>query len=583
MHPFRIALAQINPVVGDLDGNLARCRAAFAAAEAYAPDLVAFPELAISGYPPEDLLLKSAFLRDARAALEAFAADIGEAVVVIGFPDHGADVYNAAAVCRHGAVRHVYHKRYLPNYGVFDENRYFQRGDAIPVFELGDVTVAVNICEDIWYPGEPLTAQAMVGGAQLAVNISASPYHAGKGHDRERMISTRAEDNALVVAYCNLVGGQDELVFDGQSLIVEENGELLARGAAFAEDLLVADLALERVFRERVRDPRGRKVRDQAPEDELAVERIALGPRRVRPAGGLAARPVVAVIAPEAASRPAEILDALTLGLGDYVRKNGFHDVCLGISGGIDSAVTAAVAARALGPERVHGYYLPSPYSAAESGAGARALVEALGITGGEISIAALFEAFRTALGSELQGGGGETAEENLQARIRGTLLMALSNAHGWLVLASGNKSEISVGYCTLYGDMVGGFSVLKDLLKTDVYAVAEELNRQAGRAVVPVETIERPPTAELRPNQRDTDSLPPYDVLDAILAAYVESDLAAEEIARLGFDAETVRWVIGAVDGSEYKRRQAAPGIKITTRAFGKDRRMPVTNRYRG
>jgi NAD+ synthase (glutamine-hydrolysing) len=576
--PLRLALAQIDVVVGDVGGNLERIRSSLAAAEELAPDLVVFPELAISGYPPEDLLLRPSFLDAARSALDALARDVGDAVVVVGFPERAADVYNAAAILRHGRLRHVYRKRYLPNYGVFDENRYFRRGEAIPVYRLGDVTLAVNICEDIWYPGEPLTAQALDGDARLAVNLSASPYHVGKGRDRERMIATRAEDNAIVVGYCNLVGGQDELVFDGQSLIVDEDGGLLARGAAFAEELLVIDLPLQRVFEERLHDPRRRKA--AVGDDTPPVERVDLGERRGGPRPPLPERPARA--APEL-SQTAEILSALALGLGDYFRKNGFREACLGVSGGIDSAVTAAIAVRALGAERVHGFYLPSRYSSETSRRGARELCANLGIAYREIPIDAILQAFLGALEPELGDRPADTTEENLQARIRGNLLMAYSNKFGWLVLAPGNKSEMSVGYSTLYGDMVGGFAILKDLLKTRVYEVAEEINRQCGRAVIPRETIERAPTAELKPGQKDTDTLPPYDVLDPILEAYVERDLARRDIVALGYDAEVVRWVVDAVDRSEYKRRQAPPGLKITTRAFGKDRRMPITNRFRG
>lgn len=579
MQPFRVALAQINTVVGDLDGNVERVKAALARAEEHRPDLIVFPELTLSGYPPEDLLLKPSFLAAARKALDRVAREVGEAVAVVGFPDREADVYNAAAVIREGEVRHVYRKRYLPNYGVFDEHRYFQTGTSIPVYALGEVIVAVTICEDIWYPGEPLTAQALFGDAQVAVNLSASPYHAGKGHDRERMIATRAEDNAVIVAFCNQVGGQDELVFDGCSLVFDEDGELLARGAAFAEDLVVADLPIERVFLERLHDPRRRKVRERGLDRRLMIERVDLGPRR----DPGKRKPVHPVIAPHPPSRTAEILEAVTLGLADYFRKNGFSDACLGISGGIDSAVAAAVAVRALGAECVHGVYLPSPYSSEESEAGARSLCENLGMAYEEIPIGSIFLEYKEQLAEVFGEAPEDVTEENLQARIRGNLLMALSNKFGWLVLAPGNKSEMSVGYATLYGDMVGGFAVLKDLFKTDVYRIADEINRQAGKELVPTATIAREPTAELRPGQKDSDTLPPYDVLDAILEEYVGRDLGVEEIVALGFEEETVRWVVDAVDRSEYKRRQAPPGIKITTRAFGKDRRMPITNRYRG
>jgi NAD+ synthase (glutamine-hydrolysing) len=577
MKPFRIALAQINTAVGDLEGNLVRIRRWLDEAKAHRPDVVVFPELALSGYPPEDLLLKPSFLTAVREALDELARGVEDTVVLVGFPDREADVYNAAAVIRDGAVRHIYRKRYLPNYGVFDENRYFRRGDTIPVYQLGDVTFGVNICEDIWYPGEPLTSQAQVGHAQLAINLSASPYHAGKGHDRERMLATRAEDNAIVVAYCNLVGGQDELIFDGQSLVADEDGDLMARGRAFEEDLLVVDLQLERVFHERLHDPRRRKFHYEGQGHAPIVECVDLGSR------GSAKRDAVTPTVAEPLSRPQEVLAAVTLGVGDYFTKNGFRDAVIGVSGGIDSAVTAAIAVRALGPERVHAYYMPSPYSSDESRAGAETLCRNLGIAFDEIAIDSVFEAFLTVLAPSFDDTQADETEENLQARIRGNLLMALSNKRGWLVLAPGNKSELSVGYCTLYGDMVGGFAVLKDLYKSDVYAVAREINHQAGQELIPQAVIDRPPTAELKPDQMDQDKLPPYDELDRILEAYIERDLGTEEIVTLGHEEKIVRWVVDAVDRNEYKRRQAAPGIKITTRAFGKDRRMPITNRYRG
>lgn len=577
MKAFRIALAQINASVGDLDGNLARICGALEDVETHRPDVVVFPELALSGYPPEDLLLKPAFLSDVREALDVIAEKVGEAVAIVGFPHQDADVYNAAAVLRNGELHHVYHKRYLPNYGVFDENRYFQRGESIPVYRLGDVTFGVNICEDIWYPGEPLTAQAQTGHAQLAINLSASPYHAGKGHDRERMIATRAEDNAVVVAYCNLVGGQDELVFDGQSLVADEDGSLIAHGAAFEEDLIVVDLQLERVFHERLHDPRRRKVRHAGMGPHPIVERVDLGDRREVERAPTTRHSI------ESASRPAEILSALELGIRDYFHKNGFKEAVLGVSGGIDSAVAAAIAVRALGREHVHARYLPSPYSSDTSRRGARQLCANLEISFGEIEIGPILDAFLQALSPTFGGAEADETEENLQARIRANLLMALSNKYGWLVLAPGNKSELSVGYCTLYGDMVGGFAVLKDLYKTDVYAVADELNRQAGREIIPQIVIDRPPTAELKPDQLDQDTLPPYAVLDRILESYIEHDLGLEEIVAAGFESKVAEWVVTAVDRSEYKRRQAPPGIKITTRAFGKDRRMPITNAYRG
>ncbi len=575
MHRLRIALAQINPTVGDLDGNVATILANVEAAKAQDAAIVVFPELAITGYPPEDLLLKPQFIEANLAALQTVAAAAQGILVVVGFVDRQDDIYNAAAVCCEGKVAGVYHKQYLPNYGVFDENRYFRAGRAATVFRWGNITFGINVCEDIWYPDGPTETQAFAGGAQVIVNISASPYHAGKGGFRERMLATRAADNTAVVAFCNMVGGQDELVFDGQSLVFDAQGELVARGRAFEEDVVLADLDLGAVFSRRLHDPRRRQHRS---EDE-AVPCIALPGR---PVPGMLRQPGPSqtdVTVP--LERLEEIYRALVLGTRDYARKNGFQTAVVGVSGGIDSSLVAAIAADALGPQNVVGVRLPSRYTSEMSNDIAAQLAANLGIRLLTIPIEPAFEAYRQMLAEPFAGTEPGVAEENIQARIRGNVWMALSNKFGWLVLTAGNKSEMAVGYATLYGDMAGGFAVIKDVPKTLVYELARWRNAQSP--VIPEAALARPPTAELRPGQKDTDSLPPYEMLDPILKAYVEEDRSADEIVALGFDPETVWRVIRMVDRSEYKRRQAPPGIKITPRAFGRDRRLPITNRFGG
>jgi NAD+ synthase (glutamine-hydrolysing) len=585
MHQLRIALSQINVTVGDLDGNVAKILANVEAAKAQGADVVVFPELAIPGYPPEDLLLKPSFVEANLAALEQVATASQDILIVVGFADRRDDIYNAAAVCHDGQVAGVYRKQYLPNYGVFDENRTFQAGTETPVFRWGEapgtaITFGVNICEDIWYPGGPTRAQAFLGGAHLIINISASPYHAGKGAHRERMLATRAADNIAIVAFCNLVGGQDELVFDGQSLIFDAQGNLLARGRAFEEDLVVVDLDLGAVFNRRLHDPRRRKI---VRESTDAVPSLSLSHTPTHePKSELPRRETTPL------ERLEEIYRALTLGTRDYVRKNGFQTVLVGMSGGIDSSLVACIAADALGPDHVVGVRNPSRYTSDMSNDVAAQLAANLGIRLLTIPIEPAFEAYLEMLADQFAGTEAGVTEENIQARIRGNLWMALSNKFGWLVLTAGNKSEMSVGYATLYGDMAGGFAVIKDVPKTLVYELAEWRNTQgAGQLpkqlpVIPEDAITRPPTAELRPGQKDTDSLPPYPVLDPILKAYVEEDRRAEEIAALGFDPETVRRVIRMVDRSEYKRRQAPPGVRITQRAFGRDRRLPITNWFK-
>jgi NAD+ synthase (glutamine-hydrolysing) len=570
MDQLRIGLAQINATVGDLEGNTQRIIEGIERAKELRVDVVAFPELAIPGYPPEDLLLKADFVEANLACLEEIAQAARDIVAIVGFVDLEQDIFNAAGVLCEGELAAVAHKAYLPNYGVFDEERYFSAGDGLLVLRLRDLLVGVNICEDIWYPAGPTETQAL-SGAQLVINISSSPFHSGKGEARERMLSTRAADSVAAVAFCNMVGGQDELIFDGGSAVFDERGQLVARARQFEEDLLVADLDLGRVLRQRLHDPRRRKERVG---DEYDVELVHLPGDTV---GG--DRPPADERIEPRLEDEAEVYQALVLGTRDYVRKNGFQKVVIGLSGGIDSSITAAIAVDALGSENVCGVTMPSRYSSAQSLEDARALAENLHIDLRTVSIDGTFQAYLDMLAEQFEGVAADVTEENIQARVRGNVLMALSNKFGWLVLTTGNKSELATGYCTLYGDMAGGFAVIKDVPKGLVYALARYRN---GRGeVIPNRVLEKPPSAELRPDQRDEDTLGPYAVLDPILHAYVEEDRGVDEIAALGFDEDTVRRVMRMVDRAEYKRRQAPPGIKITPRAFGKDRRLPITNRY--
>ncbi|HOT90797.1 MAG TPA: NAD+ synthase [Anaerolineae bacterium] len=571
---WRIALAQINVLVGDIEGNVHKIEAGIQQAREVGADLVVFPELAVTGYPPEDLLLKPAFLQANMAAVLRLARATQGITAIVGFADVDNDVYNAAAILHDGEWVRTYRKHYLPNYAVFDEDRYFRKGTEIPVFERDGVAFGVSICEDIWYPAGPPEVQALQGGARLLVNISASPYHAGKLASREQMLITRATDNAAVVAFCNLVGGQDELVFDGSSVIVNERGQVLARGAQFAEDFIVADVDLGAVFRWRLHDPRWRK----ATPTPLPVVTLPV----VRSATPLPARQPCAPHIAAPLPPLAEIYQALVLGVRDYIRKNGFKKVVIGLSGGIDSSLVACIAVDALGPENVVGVAMPSRYTAEMSNTDAAQLATNLGIGFMTIPIESVFQAYLDVLAGPFAGTTPGVAEENIQARIRGNYLMALSNKFGWLVLTTGNKSEMSAGYATLYGDMAGGYAVIKDVLKTLVYDLANWRNAQGDAPVIPERCITRPPSAELRPDQKDTDSLPPYEVLDAILKAYVEDDQSPEDIvATLGLPEDVVRRVARMVDRNEYKRRQAPPGVRITARAFGKDRRLPITQRF--
>jgi NAD+ synthase (glutamine-hydrolysing) len=569
MSVLRLGLAQINPTVGDLDGNHARIVEAIGRARELGVEVLAFPELAVTGYPPEDLLLRPSFVERAMERTRDLLPHTRGMTVIVGAPARGDALYDAAAVLHDGAWAGCYHKQHLPNYGVFNERRYFEPGTRNLVFDRGGAVLGISVCEDIWFTGDPVEAQARHGGAQVLVNLSASPYHAGKAGERRRMLRERATAQRAFVAYVNLVGGQDEVLHDGASLVLGPRGEVVATAAMFAEDLLVADLDLDAVAAAR------REAGWPAP--------AAAGPERVTLAAvATPARPALPghPAAPER-SAEAEIYDALVLATRDYVRKNSFDTAVIGLSGGIDSALCACVAADALGPEKVVGVSMPGPYSAGLSREDAELLARALGTRFYAIPITEVFAACGHALAPAFAGRAADLTEENLQARIRGIYLMALSNKFGWLVLTTGNKSEVSVGYSTLYGDTAGGFAVLKDVYKTMVYRLAR--HRNARGAVIPERTITRAPTAELKPDQTDQDTLPPYEVLDAILAAYVEEDRSAAEIVAAGHDEATVRRVLRMVDASEYKRRQSPPGVKITPRAFGRDRRLPITNRWRG
>jgi len=573
---LRIALAQINPNVGDLAGNAQRMLTAMYQANDAHVQLICFPEMALTGYPPEDLLLKPNFIRDTRTALNTLVADsvkFPHLTAVIGFVEREEDLYNAAAIIHNGTIAGTYHKTFLPNYGVFDENRYFQAGQSIPIFVIDGVRVGVNICEDIWYPTGPATLQGYAG-AEVLANISASPFHQGKRHWRERMLATRASDTGSIVAYVNMVGGQDELVFDGSSCVFDARGRMIARAPSFVEDLLITDLPVEGVFRQRLHDPRLRKARL---DTFTSVEIIHVSDQPNTSTDTIAMPGIITT--PQ--SDLDEVYNGLVLGTRDYVQKNGFREVVIGLSGGIDSALTAAIAVDALGANAVHGVLMPSRYSSEGSLTDAADLATNLAMHTWTLPIQSPVDAFLQTLATSLAESQAGITQENLQSRSRGVLLMALSNNFNWLVLTTGNKSEMSVGYATLYGDMAGGFAVLKDVWKTSVYALAEIYNARAGRSIIPRNTIDKPPSAELRPDQKDTDSLPPYDMLDPILQAYVEDDCSLTEIVAMGFATNEVRRILRMVDHSEYKRRQSAPGVKVTPRAFGRDRRLPLTSSF--
>jgi NAD+ synthase (glutamine-hydrolysing) len=568
----RLALAQINTVVGDLDGNRTLILDRLGAARDAGADLALFPELAVTGYPPEDLLLRPGFIRAADRSLGQVAAEAKGIVALVGTPHFDGDLYNACAVCAEGEVQAIYHKRFLPNYGVFDEERYFASGRDLVMLRFGEALLGLTVCEDMWQPGPPATDLALAG-AQLLVNISASPFHVGKDREREEMFALRARDTSSFVAFVNAVGGQDELIFDGHSVVLDDEGEVLARAPGFEEALLVVDLDPTAAIGRRLRDVRRRALaREQ--DEQPAVTTVALAqPSNTASQGAIA--PLVDDLE--------QMRLALELGLRDYVEKNGFREIVIGLSGGVDSALTAALAVEALGPERVHGVSMPSRFSSEETRADARRLGEGLGIDFREVPIEPIVTAFEEALAPSFGELDRDLTEENLQARARGVLLMALSNKFGWLVVATGNKSELSVGYSTLYGDMAGGFALLKDAYKTDVFRLARHLNERGGRELIPETILERAPSAELRADQRDEDSLPPYPALDRVLEAYVELDRSREELASDGFDPDVVDRALAMIDRAEYKRRQAPPGVKLRPKAFGRDRRTPITNRWRG
>ncbi|HKD33324.1 MAG TPA: NAD+ synthase [Gaiellaceae bacterium] len=572
---MRLALAQINTTVGDLDGNREKILAGLTDARSAGADLVLFPELAVTGYPPEDLLLRPGFVRAAAVSLRELARDARGLTALVGFPHFDGDLYNACAVCSGGEVKAIYRKRFLPNYGVFDEDRYFAPARDLLLLEHGETLIGPTICEDLWQPGPPATDLALAG-AQLITNISASPFHVHRDREREEMFATRARDNACFIAFCNAVGGQDELIFDGHSLVLDEDGHVLARGAGFEEELLVADVDPAEAIGRRLRDLRRRALaRERGTPPQTTLVHIGSArearTRRVEP-------------------RVAPVLDeleqmrlALELGLRDYVDKNDFGQVVVSVSGGIDSALTATLAVEALGPERVHTVSMPSRFSSEVTRRDARRLAESLGVDFRELPIDDTVAAAEAALAPSFAGRERDLAEENLQARVRGLLLMGLSNKFGWLVVATGNKSELSVGYATLYGDLAGGFALLKDVFKTDVFRLARHLNERAGKEVIPQTIIDRAPSAELREGQLDEDSLPPYEALDKVLEAYVEEDRSLEELSSDGFDPEVLERAGSLIDRAEYKRRQAPPGVRLTPKAFGRDRRTPITNRWRG
>ena len=578
MRTFRLALAQVNPTVGDIVGNTDIVLRRIEEARTAKADLVALPELMLTGYPPEDLLLKPSFIRDNLAALEKVVAASRGIAVVVGFVNsEGNQVYNAAAVAHNGKLAGVYHKVYLPNYGVFDEDRYFKPGRVCPVYTINGVAVGVNICEDIWYALGPVPLQREAG-AEVIVNINGSPFHAGKFTSRERMLGTRAADNGLYIGYVNTVGGQDELVFDGASVVLDVEGVPVARAAQFQEELLVADLDVERVFHHRLRAPLDRK--------ETASTLEAIG--RTEQVHVSDYQPPEREALPERLAEPldpvGEVYHALVLGTRDYVRKNGFRKVLVSLSGGIDSSITCVIAVDALGAENVEGISMPSRYSSDGSVTDSEAMAAALGVPLRIVPIESVHGAMEEALQPIFDGTEPNIAEQNVQARIRGNLLMAVSNKFGWLVLPTGNKSELAMGYATLYGDMAGGFGVIKDVPKTLVYQLSEWRNRNGEPASpIPQSVIDKPPSAELKPDQRDDDDLPPYSLLDQILELFVEQDRSYDEMVDMGFDAAIVQRVMRAVDRNEFKRRQGAVGIKITPRAFGRDRRMPIVNRYLG
>ncbi|WP_448375953.1 NAD+ synthase [Fervidobacterium sp.] len=578
MEKIRLGLAQINTTVGDITGNTEKILESLERASKSGVDVLVFPELSITGYPAEDLLFKMHFIEDNINALNEIAKHVHKSMIaVVGFVDLDGDLYNAAAVINDGKVVAKYHKNYLPNYGVFDEMRYFQKGNKSLVVKFDNIRMGITICEDIWYPGGPARDESLYGDAQLIVNLSASPYYQNKLVWREKMLSTRANDNLAIVAYVNLVGGQDELVFDGASLVVNENGKILARAKQFEEDLLIVDVEISNVDKARLKDPRRRQDKLLIKKEELEtldIVEIQFTKNMNKPIIESRTEPIFQEVA--------EVYNALVLSTRDYIKKNGMKKAVIGLSGGIDSSLVACIAVDALGSENVIGVSMPGPFSSEHSKEDAKALAENLGIKFLTIPITNVYNAFIETFKPVFEGLPFDTTEENLQARIRGVILMALSNKFGWIVLTTGNKSESSTGYSTLYGDTAGGYAVIKDVYKVLVYDLSRYVNEKAGKEIIPERVFVKPPSAELRENQTDQDKLPPYEVLDEILKLYVEEDYSLEEIVEMGFDMETVKNVASMVNINEYKRRQTPPGPKITHRAFGKDRRLPITNGYK-
>lgn len=566
----RIALAQINCCVGDIHGNVNKVIAHIKEAQKADADIIVFPELTTTGYPPEDLLLRKSFIKDNINAINQIKEASKSIITIAGFVETNDNIYNAAAIIQNGEIVDVYRKSHLPNYGVFDEDRYFKSGSEVSVYRFGKFIFGVNICEDIWHSGNPAKQQIQSGNAQLIINISSSPYHFKKPEEREKMLTKRASHYECYLAFCNLVGGQDELVFDGNSCVINDMGEVVSRAAQFQEDLLVTDVDIKKSSKKNSRNNKAEKVLSKY----KTVKSVKLKPPENK------TRKPILTRKNEFKSEEQEIFDALVLGTRDYVVKNSFKKTVIGISGGIDSSLVAVIATEALGAKNLLGIIMPSEYSSKGSVEDSLILAENLGIEMRNIPISKIFNSYLESLEVHFNGKPFNETEENIQARIRGNILMALSNKFGYLVLSTGNKSEMSVGYGTLYGDMAGGFAVIKDIPKMLIYRLAKFYNREKGHDVIPTSVIKKPPSAELRPGQKDTDSLPPYEQLDRILKYYIEDDLSVKEIINKGEDESTVRQVAKMVDQNEYKRRQSPVGIKITGKAFGKDRRMPITMR---
>jgi len=570
---IRIALAQINSTVGDLSGNTAKICSYIDKAKDLDVDLIAFPELAITGYPPEDLVFKNEFVQENMKCSSEVSHNTQGITAIFGFVELDNKLYNSAAVASEGKLKGTHKKIFLPNYGVFDEERYFESGNTCPVFTINGTKVGVNVCEDIWYPLGPTSVQR-AAGAELIININGSPFHAGKRQDRESMLMERASAHGLFIAYVNQVGGQDELVFDGSSVVIDPEGKIISRGEPFEEDLVICDIDTtplrqareantQEFFAEGLEDigkPVHRYISDEIPQPKKPFLERAIHP----------------------VSSIEEVRKALVIGTRDYVNKSGFQKVLIALSGGIDSSLVAAIAAEALGPDNVVGVSMPSQFSSVGSETDAKDLAKNIGIRIESIPIREIVASMELALRDQFHGTEWGVAEENIQSRIRGNLIMAMSNKFGWMVLTTGNKSEMAVGYATIYGDMAGGFSVIKDVPKLMVYDLCKHINGTSSSVVIPQSVMDKPPSAELRPDQKDTDSLPNYDILDPILEAYVERDSSFREIVADGFESETVANILTLVDRNEYKRRQSPPGVKITPRNFGRDRRMPVTNKFR-